>query len=96
VHIKEEKGIEKISSPVPDAQIQEVPQKEQEVESVLDTKLPNVLDTLADSLKDESGSDDPKEESPQQEIDVSTANGKFSIESIPDASISISTQTPNE
>jgi hypothetical protein len=65
VHIEEEKGPEKISSPVPDAQIQEVPQKEQEAKSVLDTKFSDALDTQADSLKDESGSDEPKEESPQ-------------------------------
>jgi hypothetical protein len=53
-----------MSSPIPDAKIQEVPQKEQGAKSVLDTKLPNAPETRADSLKDEPGSDEPKEESP--------------------------------
>jgi hypothetical protein len=34
VHIEEEKGPEKTSSPIPDVQIQKVPQKEKEAESV--------------------------------------------------------------
>jgi hypothetical protein len=41
VHVEEEKGPEKTSSPIPDIQTQEVPQKEKEVESVPDTKLPD-------------------------------------------------------
>jgi hypothetical protein len=45
VHIEEEKEPEKTSSPVPDAQIQGLPQNEQEVESVLDTELPNAPET---------------------------------------------------
>jgi hypothetical protein len=96
VHIEEEKGPENISSPVPDAQIQEVPQKEKEAESVLDTKLPDVPETRADILKDESGSDEPKEEAPQQEINVSMTDEQVSIDSILNASISIGTQTLDE
>jgi hypothetical protein len=96
VHIEEEKGPEKTSSPLLDAQIQEVPQKEKATESVLDTKMPDAPETQTDSPKDESGSDDPKEEAPQQEIDASMADEQVSIESIPDTSISLSTQTPDE
>jgi hypothetical protein len=65
VHIEEEKGPEKTSSPLPKVQTQEVPQKEKEVKSVLDTKMSHAPQTQTDSLKDESGSDDPKEEAPQ-------------------------------
>jgi hypothetical protein len=65
MRIEEEKGPEKLSSPVPDAQIQKVPLKEQGAESVLDTKLPDASETREDSLKDESGSGEPKEEDPQ-------------------------------
>jgi hypothetical protein len=36
------------------------------------------------------------EEAPQQEIDVSMVDDQVSIEPTPDASISISTQFPNE
>jgi hypothetical protein len=43
VKIIEEKEPEKASSPAPDAQIQILPQNDQEVESVLDTELLNVL-----------------------------------------------------
>lgn len=96
VHIEEEKEPEKTSSPVPDAQIQGLPQNEQEVEIVLDTELPNALETQADSPKDELGSDEPKEGAPQQEIGVSMANDQISIEPTLDASISIGTQTPDE
>jgi hypothetical protein len=40
--------------------------------------------------------DEPEEGAPQQEIDVSKADEQVSIESIPDASISIGTQNPDE
>jgi hypothetical protein len=62
VHIEEEKEPEKTSSLVPDSQIQGLPQNEQEVESVLDTELPNAPETQVDSPKDELGSGEPKEE----------------------------------
>jgi hypothetical protein len=96
VHIEEEKGSEKTSSPIPDIQTQEVPQKQKEAESVPDTKLPNMLETQADSPRDEPRSDELEEGALQQEIDVSTTDEQVSIESIPDASISIGTQTPDE
>jgi len=41
VHIEEEKGPEMTSSSIPDVQSQEVPQKEKQAESGLDT---NILD----------------------------------------------------
>lgn len=85
-----------MSSPVLYAQIQEVPQKEQEAESVLDTKLPDVSETQEDTSKDEPGSYKPKEEAPKKETDASMTNEQVSAEPIPDASISISTQTPHE
>jgi hypothetical protein len=96
VHIVEEKEPEKTSSPAPDARIQGLPQNEQEVESVLDTELPNAPETQADSLKDEPGSGEQKEEAPQQEIDVSMTDDQVSTEPTPDASISIGTQLPDE
>jgi hypothetical protein len=96
VHIEEEKEPEKTSSPVPDTQTQGLPQSEQEVESVLDTQLPNAPETQADSPKDEPGSGEQKEEAPQQEIGVSMAKDQVSTEPTPDASISIGTQTPDE
>jgi hypothetical protein len=64
VQIIEEKEPEKTSSPAPDAQIWGLPQNEQEVESVLDTELPDAPETQADSLKDEPGRDEQKEEAP--------------------------------
>jgi hypothetical protein len=41
VHVEEEKKPEKTSSSIPEVQTQEVPQKEKEVDSVLDTKVPD-------------------------------------------------------
>jgi hypothetical protein len=54
VHIEEEKGPDKTSSPVPEVQIKEVPQKEKEVESGLDTKRPDAPETRADNPEDKS------------------------------------------
>jgi hypothetical protein len=54
------------------------------------------LETQADSLRDEPGSGEQKEESPQQEIDISTADFQVSTEPTLDASISTGTQPPNE
>jgi hypothetical protein len=65
VHIIEEKEPEKTSSPAPDAQIQGLPQNEQEVESVLDTELPNAPETQEDSPKDEPETVEQKGEAPQ-------------------------------
>jgi hypothetical protein len=64
MHIEEEKGPEKKSSHVPDAQIQELPQKEKAVESVLETNMPDALETQTYNPKDDSRSDNPKEEAP--------------------------------
>jgi hypothetical protein len=55
-----------------------------------------VSETQADSLKDEPGLGEPKEESPQQEINISMVDEKVSTETILDASISIGTQTLDE
>jgi len=74
VHIEEEKGSKKKSSLIPDVQIQEIPQKEQEVESVLDTKFPDAPETQVESMKDEKRSDEPKEKSPQRESVTSPRN----------------------
>jgi hypothetical protein len=78
VPIMEEKDPEKESTPAPDAQIHGLPQNEQEVESVLDTELPNAPDTQVDSPKDELGSGEQKEEAPWKEIDISTTDYQVS------------------
>jgi hypothetical protein len=64
IQIKEEKEPEKTSSPTPNTQIQGLPQNKQEVESALDTELPNALETQEDSLKDEPGSGELEEGAP--------------------------------
>jgi hypothetical protein len=69
VHVEEEKGPEKTSSPFPDVQTQEVLQKEKEAESVPDTKFPDALATQADSPRDEPKSGGPEERTPQQEVE---------------------------
>jgi hypothetical protein len=48
------------------------------------------------TVEGEPRSDEPKEGAPQQEIDISMVDEQVSIESIPDTSISIGTQTPDE
>jgi hypothetical protein len=82
VHVQEEKGPEKTSSP-PRVQTQEVPQKEKEVESGLNMENPDASETRADNLEDKSEPDEPKEGSPQKEIDVSMTDAQVSIESTP-------------
>jgi hypothetical protein len=64
VQITEEKEPEKASTPGPDASIQNLPQRDHEVESVLDTELLNLLGTPIDSSRDELGSGGQKEEIP--------------------------------
>jgi hypothetical protein len=86
VHIIEEKEPEKVSSPAPEAQIS-FPQNEQEVDSVLDTKLPNALETQEDNPKDEPRPREQKEEAPQQEINVSTTDNQVSNDPTLNASI---------
>jgi hypothetical protein len=88
VQITEEKEPKKASSPAPNAQIQGLPQNDQEVKSVLDTELLDVPETQVDSPKDEPGSSEQEEEVPQQEIDISTVDYQVSTEPTPDASIS--------
>jgi hypothetical protein len=83
MHVEEEKGPEKTSSPLPNVQTQEVPQKEKEAESVPDTKLPDASETQADSPRDEPRSGGPEERTPHQEINVSMTDEQVSIESIP-------------
>jgi hypothetical protein len=53
-----------------------------------------VLKTQEDILKDEPGSGELEEGASQQEIGVSMADEQESVKSIPDASVSINTQTP--
>jgi hypothetical protein len=65
VQITEEKEHEKASSPSPNAQIWDLPQNDQEVESVLDIELLNVLETQMDSPTNEPGLVKQKEEVPQ-------------------------------
>jgi hypothetical protein len=96
VHITEEKEPEKASFPTLDAQIRSPSQNDQEVESVLDTELLNVSKTQKDSLMDEPGSGEQKEEAPKQEIDISTIDYQVSTKPIPDALISTDTQPPDE
>jgi hypothetical protein len=83
VHVQEEKGSEKTSSPEPEVQTKEVPQKETEVESGLETKGPNTSETEAD-LKDKPEPEEPKKESPQKEINGSAANEQVSNEYVPE------------
>jgi hypothetical protein len=92
VQITEEKEPEKASSPAPDAQIQGLPQNDQEVKSVLDTELLDVPKNQMDRPMDKPGLGDQKEEVPQQEINISTIDYQVSTEPIPDSSISIGTQ----
>ena len=64
VHIEEEKEPKKTSSPVPDTQAQGIQWSKQEIESVLDTQLPNALETQENSSKDDQGSGKSKEGDP--------------------------------
>jgi hypothetical protein len=56
VHITKEKEPEKESSPNPNAQVQSLPQSDQEVKSFLDTQLVDAPETQVDIPKDELGS----------------------------------------
>jgi hypothetical protein len=96
MHIEEEKGPEKTSSPIPEVQILKVPRKDKEVKSVLDTKTLDVSETEKGSPKNQLGSDEPEKGAPQQEIGVSMADEQESVDSIPDTSISISAQNPDK
>jgi hypothetical protein len=80
VHVTEDKEPEKASSPALDAQIRSPSQKDQEVESVLDTELLEVPETQKDSPTNEPGLGEQKEEAPQQEIGISTVNYEKQIE----------------
>jgi hypothetical protein len=64
VQITEEREPEKASSPALDAQIWSPSQNEQEVESVLDTEILDVLETQKDSPTDDPRSGEQKEEAP--------------------------------
>jgi hypothetical protein len=96
VHVEEEKGPVKTYYPIFDVQTQEVPQKEKETESFPDTKFSDTLDTQADSPRDEPKSGEPEERTPQQEFNISMTDEQVSIASIPETSISISSQTCDE
>jgi hypothetical protein len=96
VHITKEKEPKKPSSPALNAQIQGLPQNDQEVKSILDTDLLDVPRTQVDILKDELGLGKQEEEVPQQEIDISAIDYQVSIKPSPDASISIGTLPPDE
>jgi hypothetical protein len=96
VRVQEEKGPEKTSSPAPEVQTQEIPQKEKEAESGLDTNMPDTSKNREDNLKDKSELDEPKEGFPQKEINVSMANAQVSIEPTPDASIALDTLIPDK
>jgi hypothetical protein len=60
--ITEEKEPEKTSAPSPDASVQNLPQSDHEVESVLDTKFLNLSETPKDISRDDLGSGGKKEE----------------------------------
>jgi hypothetical protein len=95
VCVQEEKGSEKNSSLKPKVQTKEVPQKETEVESGLETKGPNTSETEAD-LKDKPKPEEPKKESSQKEINGSMANEKVSNKYVPDIFILPNTQILDE
>jgi hypothetical protein len=62
VQITEEKEPEKSSSPAPDAQIQILPQNDQEVEIILEIEPLDVLGTQVDNPKDKLGLGEQEEE----------------------------------
>jgi hypothetical protein len=74
VQITEEKEPEKASTPGPDALIQNIPQTDHEVKSVLEMELIEFLGTPMDNSRDDLGSGGQKYEFPQQEIDTSTTD----------------------
>jgi hypothetical protein len=95
VHVQEEGGPEKTSSPEPEFQDQEVSQKEIETESGLDTKGPNESEVEADP-NDGPEPEETKKGSPQKEINSSVADEQVSNEPIPDTSILPNAQIPDE
>jgi hypothetical protein len=74
VRVQEEKGPDKTSSPSPEVQTQEIPQKEKEVESGLDTRRPKMPETRADNSKDKSEPNELREGSMLKEINDSIAD----------------------
>jgi hypothetical protein len=103
VHVQEEGGPEKTSSPEPEKtsspqpefQDQEVSQKETETESGLDTKGPNESKVEVDP-NDGPEPEETKKGSPQKEINSSAADEQVSNEPIPDTSILPNAQIPDE
>jgi hypothetical protein len=87
VCVQEEKGPEKTSSPAPEVQTQEIPQKEKEVESGLDTNMPNASKNREDNLNDKSEPGEPKEGFSQKDVGVSMDDAQVSIEPTPNTSI---------
>jgi hypothetical protein len=66
VQIIEERELEKAFTPGLDASIQNLPRRDHEVESVLETELLDLSGTPIDSSRDEIGLGFQKEEIPQQ------------------------------
>jgi hypothetical protein len=91
VLVQEEKGLEKVSSPEPKVQYEEISQKKIEDESGLGTKEPNELKTEAD-LNDEPKLEETNKGSPQKEINSSAANEQICNESMPNTSMLPNTQ----
>jgi hypothetical protein len=95
LHVQEEKGPEKTSSLAPEVQKKEVPQKEIEAESGLKTKEPNTLETKA-NLKDKPELNEPNKESLRKEISSFVTNKQVSYKFVPNVTILLNTQTPDE
>jgi hypothetical protein len=96
IQITEEKEPEKVSSPVPDAPIQNLPQSDQEVKSILDNEILYTPGTQVDSPKDELGLGEQERGIPQQEINISIDYYQVSTEPAPDSSILSSTLPSDE
>jgi hypothetical protein len=95
VLFQEEKSIEKTSSLEPEVQTKEVPQKEIEFKSGLETKGPNTSH-IKEDLKDKPELEEPKKESLQKKINGSPANEQVSNNSIPNVFILPNNQIPDE
>jgi hypothetical protein len=96
MQIMEEKEPERASTPGLDASIQNLPQRDHEVESVLDTEILEFLGTPIESYRDELGSGGYKEEIPQQEIDTSTGDYQVSTKPTFGSLVLIDTSPANE